>query len=175
MNKLFAAGILVTALAFAQSDNTSINGTVKDPTGAVVPNARITTRNETTGAMRVATTSASGTYVIPTIPAGPYTISIEAPGFKKFESSKNKVDPNLPATLDVTLEVGATAETVEVTASVAALQSETATVGKLVEGKQISELQLNGRNVLFLALLKPGVRGGSLAGFSFDVDRKSVV
>ncbi|MGH9723386.1 MAG: carboxypeptidase regulatory-like domain-containing protein [Bryobacteraceae bacterium] len=157
---------VITGAALAQSDNTSVLGTVKDPTGSTVPGAKVTLRNDATGAVRQTTTSATGSYVIPSIPSGFYTLTVEAPGFKKSESSRNKVDPNLPAVIDAMLEVGATTETIEVVASVGAIQTETSTLGKLVEGKQISDLQLNGRNPIFLALLKPGVRGGSLAGFS---------
>jgi len=155
---------------WAQSDNTSVNGTVKDPTGAAVPNAKITLRNDNTGATRETTSSAAGTYVIPSIPSGTYTLTVEVQGFKKFETKSNKVDANLPATIDATMQVGGVSETVTVEASASAIQTETSALGKLVEGKQLSDLQLNGRNPIFLSLLKPGVRGGSLAGFSFDLN-----
>ncbi|MBM3740583.1 MAG: TonB-dependent receptor [Acidobacteria bacterium] len=160
--------LLATTL-FAQSDTTSVNGVVRDPSGSAVPNAKIILRNEATGALREATSTQTGNYVVPSIGSGFYTITVEAPGFKKFESSKNKVDANLPATVDVALQIGQTSEVVEVTASVGAIQTATAQLGRLVEGKQLSDLQLNGRNPIFLALLKPGVRGGSLAGFSFGL------
>jgi len=160
---------LLGSAVFGQSDSSSINGTIKDPSGAAVPNAKVVAKNEATGETREALSSGSGTYVIPSIKSGFYTLTVEVAGFKKFESKNNKVDANLPATLDVDLSIGQTSETVEVTATVAAVQSETAQLGRLVEGKQLSELQLNGRNPIFLALLKPGVRGGSLAGFSFGL------
>jgi hypothetical protein len=161
--------LLTAAVTFAQSDSTSINGTISDPSGATIPNAKVTARNQNTGATRDAVTSSAGTFVIPSIPSGIYSLTIEAAGFKKFESKSNKIDANLPATIDAVMQVGNTTETVEVTATVSAIQTETSTLGKLVEGKQLSDLQLNGRNPVFLALLKPGVRGGSLAGFSFDL------
>lgn len=155
---------------WAQSDNTSVNGTVKDPTGAAIPSAKITLKNDNTGATRETASSAAGTYVIPSIPSGTYTLTVEVQGFKKFESKSNKVDANLPATIDATMQVGGVSETVTVEASASAIQTETSALGKLVEGKQLSDLQLNGRNPIFLSLLKPGVRGGSLAGFSFDLN-----
>ncbi len=163
--------LLVAAVAtsFAQSDSTSINGTVLDPTGAPISNAKITARNQNTGATREVGTSNAGTYVIPSLPSGVYSLTVEVAGFKKFESKNNKIDANLPATLDAVMQIGSLTETVEVQATVSAIQTETSTLGKLVEGKQLSDLQLNGRNPIFLALLKPGVRGGSLAGFSFDL------
>ncbi|MEP7361845.1 MAG: carboxypeptidase regulatory-like domain-containing protein [Acidobacteriota bacterium] len=162
---------LLAALSlFAQSDSTSINGTITDPSGAPVANARVVARNQSTGATREGTTSGSGTYVIPSIPSGNYTLTVEVAGFKKFESKDNKIDANLPATINAAMQIGAVTETIEVAATVSAIQTETSTLGKLIEGKQLSDLQLNGRNPIFLALLKPGVRGGSLAGFSFDLN-----
>lgn len=156
--------------AFAQSDNSTANGVVRDPSSAVVPNAKITLKNQANGLTRETKSNESGNFVIPTIPSGMYTLTVEAAGFKKYESKDNKVDPNLPASFDVALQVGQASEVVEVTATAAALQTESGAVGRIVEGKQISDLQLNGRNPVFLALLKPGVRGGSLAGFSFAMD-----
>ncbi|MCX6592129.1 MAG: carboxypeptidase regulatory-like domain-containing protein [Acidobacteria bacterium] len=162
--------LLAAVAAFAQSDSTSINGTVTDPSGAAIANAKVVAKNERTGAVREVATSSAGTFVIPAIPAGLYTVTVEVAGFKKYESKNNKIDPNLPATMDAVMQVGTTTETVEVTATVGAIQTETSTLGKLVEGKQISDLQLNGRNPLFLSLLKPGVRGGnSLANFDFGL------
>lgn len=169
-----ARAVLLASLAvsgiWAQSDNTSVNGTVKDPTGAAVPNAKVVLKNDNTGAVRETISSAAGTYVIPSIPSGTYTLTVEVQGFKKFESKSNKVDANLPATIDVTMQVGGVTETVTVEATAAAIQTETSALGKLVEGKQVSDLQLNGRNPLFLSLLKPGVRGGnSLANFDYGL------
>ena len=161
--------LLTTAAIFAQSDSTSINGTISDPSGATIPNAKVIARNQNTGATREAATSSSGTFVIPSLPSGLYSLTVEVAGFKKFESKNNKIDANLPATLDAVMQIGNTTDTVEVQATVSSIQTETSTLGKLVEGKQLSDLQLNGRNPIFLALLKPGVRGGSLAGFSFDL------
>ena len=161
--------VAAAATSFAQSDSTSINGLITDPTGAPISNAKVTARNQGTGATREAASSNTGTYVIPSLPSGIYSITIEVAGFKKFETKNNKIDANLPATISAVMQIGSLTETVEVQATVAAIQTETSTLGKLVEGKQLSDLQLNGRNPIFLALLKPGVRGGSLAGFSFDL------
>jgi len=161
--------LCVTGAAFAQSDTAQISGTVKDPTGAVVANANVSVRNEATGIERRTVTNEAGVYVAASLPPGYYTVTVEATGFKKFITIKNKLDPNVPATVNAGLDVGTVTETVEVTASVIQLQSETATVGKLIEGRQIKDLMLNGRNPLFLALLKPGVRGGALSGLSFGL------
>jgi hypothetical protein len=161
--------LAISITGFAQSDNASISGYVKDSTGAVVANAKVVVKSEATGIERAATTNNEGYYIITNLPPGIYRITAEASGFKRYEETGKKIDPNIAATTDVTLQTGQLTETVTVTASVTSLQTETATVGKLVEGKQIEALQLNGRNPLFLALLKPGVAGGSLAGFSYGL------
>lgn len=101
-----------------------------------------------------------------------YTPTIELAGFKKYESKDNKIDASLPASFDVTLQVGSATEVVEVSATAAALQTESGAVGRLIEGKQLSDLQPNGRNLIFLALLKPGVRSGSmLSSFSYGMSQ----
>ena len=162
--------MLWTVCLWGQSDNSTVNGIVKDPTTAVIPNAKITLKNEATGLFRQAQTNESGVFVIPIVPPGMYTLSAEAPGFKKYESKSNKVDPSMPASFEVVLQIGTASEVVEVVATASPLQTESGAVGRLVEGKQISDLQLNGRNPIFLALLKPGVRSGStLASFSFGM------
>jgi hypothetical protein len=166
---VLAALLLVALPAFAQSDNSQISGYVKDSAGAVVANAKVTVKNEATGIERTASANAEGYYVVTNVPPGIYTITAEASGFKRHEETGKKVDPGISATADIALQAGQVTETVTVTATATALQTETATVGKLVEGKQIEALQLNGRNPLFLALLKPGVGGGSLSGFSFSL------
>src|SRR3954447_15296444 len=161
--------LLMGFSAYAQSDNANVNGVITDPSGSAVPNAKVTIKNQANGLTREANSNESGVYSIPTVPPGLYTMSVEAAGFKKYESKDNKVDPSVPANISAALSVGALTETVEVTATASQLQTESGALGKIVEGKQIQDLQLNGRNPIFLALLKPGVRGGSLAGFSFDM------
>jgi hypothetical protein len=112
-------------------------------------------------------TNEQGYWIIPSVPPGNYTVTVEATGFKRGVSTGNRLEPSVALNVAPTLEVGDVSQSVEVVASAATIQSETATVGKLVEGRQIKDLMLNGRNPLFLALLKPGVRGGALSGFSF--------
>jgi hypothetical protein len=168
--ELRIAGLLfVAALAFGQSDNANVNGVILDPSGSAIPDAKVRLTNEATGLTREVVSNASGRYSIPTVPPGAYTLTVEAAGFKKFESTGNNIVSSVPANLSATLTVGAVTETVEVTATATQLQTESGALGKVVEGKQIQDLQLNGRNPIFLALLKPGVRGGSLAGFSFEL------
>lgn len=157
------------ALVVAQSDNVNVSGVVQDPSGAGVPQAKVTLKNQQTGLLREAATNESGFYSIPTIPPGYYTLSAEASGFKKFESRDNKVDAGVPANISATLTVGALTETVEVQATTTPLQTESGALGRVVEGRQLQDIQLNGRNPIYLALTKPGVRGSSLSSFSYGM------
>ncbi|HEX7958487.1 MAG TPA: carboxypeptidase-like regulatory domain-containing protein, partial [Terriglobales bacterium] len=154
--------ILFSGVLFAQSDLGGISGFVKDPSGAIVPNAKIIVRNDR-GIERQATTNENGYYIITNIPPGLYTMTAEASGFRTFQSKDNKLDPSASLVIDATLTVGAEAQTVEVLGSAAQLQTESATVQKLITREQIDSLELNGRNPVGLASLVPGARGGTLA------------
>ena len=160
---VLAACAVVLPAAFAQSDNAQISGFVRDNSGASIPGASVTVKNEATALERVTKTNESGYYVVSSIPPGYYTVTVGATGFKRFVKSQNRLDASIPITVDAVLQVGDVAETVEVVASVANVQVESATVGRTIEARQIEDMMLNGRNPLFLALLKPGVRGGSLS------------
>ena len=159
-----AMGILclMASFALAQSDTSQITGIVRDASGALVPNAKVAAVNETTGIERSATTNQDGFYTLTNLPPGPYTVSVEAAGFRKAVSKNNRLSASIPLSVDVSLEVGAVAETVEVTASVATVQADSATVGRTIESQQIANMALNGRNPLLLAQLKPGVRSTSM-------------
>jgi hypothetical protein len=159
--------ILFCAQSLAQSDNAAISGFVRDAQNAVVPNAMVIVKNEANGVEHRTATNESGYYIVSNIPPATYTVRVEAKGFRTFEQAGNRLTPNINASVDVKLEVGAVTETVEVTASVAVLQSESATIGKLVDRTQIDSLELNGRNPIFMAQLVPGTRGNTLASLSF--------
>ncbi len=161
--------VLSSLLAFAQSDNAVLSGFVKDSAGAVVPNAKVTVRNEERAFERSTTANGEGYYVISSLPPGIYTITVESAGFKLYKESNRKLDPNLTSNLEVSLQTGQVTEVVNITASSSQVQTESATVGRLVETKQVEYLQLNGRNPLFLSQLKPGVQGGALGGNSFGL------
>src|SRR5690348_2533878 len=158
----FAAGSLL-----AQSDLGRISGFVKDPSGATVANAKVTIHSST-AVDRQATTNESGYYVITNVAPGLYTVTVEVAGFQKYESKDNKLDPSADLVIDATLAVGSANQTVEVSASAVRLQTESATVEKLVTRDQIDALELNGRNPIFMANLVPGTRGGNLANLSFN-------
>ena len=154
----------------AQADTAQLSGYVRDASGSVIPGATVVITNEATGVAREVQSNENGYYVVSALPPAYYTVAVEAEGFKRGVQTNNKLDANLASQVDVVLEVGAITESIEVRAQAVQLQSETATVGRLVEETQIKNITLNGRNPLFLAMLKPGVtRSGSLAGFSFGL------
>jgi len=160
--------VIFSGAVFAQSDLGTINGTVRDPSGAPVPNAKVVVKNQASGSERTVTTNQGGLYSVTNIPPGMYDVSVDAPGFKKYASSNNKLDPASTLGVDAALTIGAASETVEVSAAATQLQTETASVQKLVTREQIDALELNGRNPVGLASLVPGARGGNLAGLSFN-------
>ena len=143
--------------AFGQTTTTaSISGTVMDPNGAVVSGATVTVKNNATGAEFRATTSSNGAYAVPALAAGIYTVTIEASGFKKAVVQDAQVLTATPATVNVTLEIGAASESVVVQGGAEVLQTQSANVSTTIQGRQITELPFTSRDALDLVLLLPG-------------------
>ncbi len=165
------AGLLSCgAAAFAQTDIGSIGGFVKDPSGGVIPKAKVVVKSEATGQEHPLTTNDSGYYIVPNLAPGFYTVTAEAAGFKKFDSTHNKLDSNSALSIDATLVVGNATETVEVTAAAEAIQTETGAVQSEVTGAQIQAQELNGRNPIYMAQMLAGVRASATMGdFNFTV------
>src|SRR5262249_9636324 len=134
--------------------------------GGFVPGAKITLKNETTGVDRNTNTNEAGYYVFTSVPPGFYSLSAEAKGFKRYETTHNKLDPNSTVSIEVNLQVGAATEMVEVVASAQVIQTESAAVQKLITREQIDMMELNGRNPVGLVGLLPGVRGGTAASLT---------
>ncbi len=155
-----SASLLSPAALYAQSDNSAVTGTVTDSAGAVVPGAKVTVTNETTGLTRTVTTNASGAYSINGIAPGKYTVSVEATGFAVESVRGNNIDPSLPATVNLSLKVGSGGETVEVTAEETPLNADTSTLGRVITSNQIDNLPLSGRNPIYAALTKAGITSG---------------
>src|SRR4051812_15824277 len=133
----------------------SLGGTVLDQNGAVVPNATVTVKGQG-GQDFTVTTTENGTYRIPAVDNGLYTVTITAPGFKKSVTTNVKVDVGLPSTVNANLEVGNLEQIVEVTSGGEVLQTQTATIGTSITGRQITETPLASRNALDLVALLPG-------------------
>jgi Carboxypeptidase regulatory-like domain/TonB-dependent Receptor Plug Domain len=162
--------IFISVAAFAQSDVGTIVGFVKDQSGAVVPNAKVTIQNEGTGELHTVTTDAEGHYAAPSLPPAYYSMTAEAKGFEKFASTHNKLDSNSTISIDAAVSVGAETQTIEVTGTASVLQTQSGAVQSQVTGQQIQNQELNGRNPLYMAQLLPGTRSGATLGdFNFAV------
>ncbi len=158
-------------IANAQSNFSSLSGTVTDPTGAVVPNARVTAHNNANGEERTVQTNDSGSYTITNLLPGDYTVKVEAKGFGTVEQRGTHLDPNIGSRYDAALKPGESSTTVTVQADANTLQTESAAVGQLVTSEQVRSIQLNGRNPIYLSQLEPGVaRNAPLSSFNFTPD-----
>jgi outer membrane receptor protein involved in Fe transport len=150
---------LSAALAFGQAEigGATLNGTVGDPSGAAVPNAKVTVASPQTGFTRTTTTNASGLYSFPQLPVGTYDLTVEANGFKLTKRTGVTLTVGAVATVDVPLEVGGTQETVSVTAEVPVVETTRSQTSTTVTTEQVGNLPINGRNFLDFTVLTPGV------------------
>jgi len=153
----FFVVLLTASTAAMAQDNATINGTVVDSTGAVVPNAAITITNPATGQVRESVSNTSGAYRFANVGVGTYTLSASVSGFQKYTKTDVVVDVAATVEADITLTVGSQSQTVTVAAEALQVQSETSEVSTLISGEQVSQLATNGRNVTSLAALGLGV------------------
>jgi Carboxypeptidase regulatory-like domain len=153
---------LLSGGAFGQVTSGTIFGVVKDPSGAVIPKASITARDPAIGVTRGVTGSDDGTFSIPNLPPGTYSITVEAAGFKSLKKSGILLSAadRLNAG-DFSMSVGAESASVTVTADAAQLQLQenSGERSELITGKQLNDVAMNGRNVLDYMRLVPGVAG----------------
>src|SRR5262249_45177645 len=148
--------LLLTVVLFGADPTGSIGGSVLDPSGAAVPKVRILVTNTATSLNRETLTATDGGFVFPVLPVGPYTVAVEAPGFRRFEQRGIVVAANVNVTVPVILQVGETSDTVTVEAKAALVETRAGTLGQVVDQQKIVELPLNGRNAATLVLLAPG-------------------
>ena len=163
LEKLALVLLAVTLLALtpaagrAQNVYGTIAGTITDSSDAAISDATVTLTNKDTADKHTIATDASGNYVFVDILRGTYKLEVEKSGFKKFVREPILVQIESGLRVDATLQVGAQSETVEVTSETPLLQSETQSLGQVVEQRSVTELPLNGRNPLALVALVPGV------------------
>ena len=148
-------GVLLAA-AFASGPTGTITGTVTDPSGAVVRNARITVLNEATNAVRTAETNDDGDFTAALLPPGRYRVTAESAGFRKSIFVDVTVDVDQTVRVDFALQVGSATEEVRVKDTPPAIQTDTSTLGQVVNNRLVQNLPLNERNFLNFALLVPG-------------------
>jgi hypothetical protein len=160
----------VPLLLTAQEFRSTVSGSIADPSGAAVPNAKIQAREKNTGARYETVSGSTGDYSLPFLPPGPYTLAVESGGFKKYLQDGINVTANQRLTIDITLQLGEQVESVTVTADAAMLQSATASVGQSIGASQIASLPMNGRTPLTLAQLSFGITPSSDPRFTRPFD-----
>jgi hypothetical protein len=141
--------------AWSQS-TAQISGTVTDPSGAVLPGVQITATQTDTGIVRTTISDEAGVYALPNLALGPYRLEASLPGFRTFVQTGIVLQVNTNPVINVALQVGQVAETVEVQANAALVETERTSVGAVIENQRILELPLNGRNVFDLIQLSGG-------------------
>ena len=160
---IFIFLLLALPLA-AQVDHAALNGSVTDASGALIQGATVEAVSSATGFRRQAATDTDGTYQIPGLPIGAYTVTVSKQGFKSADFRAVDLSVGQPRTLDARLEVGSTTESVEVSVALETLNRTNAEVGGLVEPSQIQEIPVDGRNWASLMLLVPGAVNYGNAG-----------
>ena len=157
---VFCALSSMISTGYSQNIRGTILGTITDESGGAIRGAKVTAHQTSTGLSRTELTNDAGEYSIPQLPVGQYTLEVEQPGFKKMGRTGIELRVDDKVRIDVSLTVGQLAETVAVEASVPVVSTDSATVGNVIDNKQVTELPLNGRNFLQLNLLVPGANQG---------------
>jgi hypothetical protein len=152
-----AAGFSVPASA-QQRSSAAVYGTVSDSQGAVTPGAAVTLLQTETGQSRNTTTNGEGGFQFPLLPVGPYEVTVQHAGFKRYEQKGLLLQVNDNIKIDVHLELGEVSTTVAVEASGVSVTTDSATIKEVVDSRRVVDLPLNGRNLADLTLLVPGVQ-----------------
>lgn len=154
---LCLSGLAASTLLMAQYDSAQINGTVRDQSGALIPNAKVQIDNRDTGLVRQTVTNNTGTYVLSQIPPGFYTITATASGFAPTAFTEVHLVLSESATFDFNLKPGSATQTVSVSAASVTLDTTSSSVGETLESESVNELPLAGRNYSILMTLQTGV------------------
>ncbi len=157
---LLCALLTLATPAFAQTTTGLVFGVVRDSAGAVMPGVTVTVIDSGTNARNEAVTDERGAFIVPQLPPGTYRIEAALQGFKSFVRTGIPVAVQQQFRMDIVLEIGQMAETVDVVAEASVLETVTSSVGKVVDNARIQALPLNTRNVYSLIYLTPGVTGG---------------
>jgi len=158
--------LLFSFYCYAQVNTADLLGTVSDPTGAVVPNASVTTTNLDTHDTKRVQSNTSGEYLITLLPAGRYSVTISAPNFKKIVQNEITLSAGDRRRNDILLSLGENSQSVEVNTAPPSLDTDTSSISTVVTEKQVQELPLNGRNFVQLAQLAAGANEGTPAALS---------
>src|SRR5262249_4912220 len=173
-NTLFASSLLLISIALVPRADAQavavaqVSGTVTDSSGAAIPNAAVTMTEVEKQTARSTVTDPSGLYVLPNLPVGPYKLEVQAKGFKNYVQTGIVLQVGSSVAVNVTLQVGAVSETIEVTAGTQMVETKESGVAQVIDEKRINDLPLNGRQATQLVLLSgasfqpPG--GNSMVG-----------
>lgn len=143
--------------ASAQVSTGQISGTVKDASGATLPGAMITVISQQTGLERQTTSNSDGFYLVSNLPPGPYRVRAEQRGFKNWEQENIQLTAGDRVSINPEMQIGAVNETVTIAATGEKVETDNGSVGQLIDGNQVRELSLNGRNLMTLLMIVPGV------------------
>ncbi len=167
----------IPAALFAQGTGGRILGRIADPTGAVLGSVRVTAINDATGVSRTVESNGSGDYGFPDLPVGTYTLSFELSGFKKDVRKGIALDVNQVITLNMTMQLGATQEVVDVTSEAPLVDTTSTQLGAVVNNRSVNELPLNARDTYQFLQLQPGVQSqlGSSGGTFYGSDDAGAV
>ncbi len=166
---LFAYGLALMPVALFAQATGSIRGTVLDPGGAVIPNAVIAAVERDTKFSRETTSSGSGDFTLPLLPVGTYDVTAKATGFQT-SSIEVRLDVDQKREINFTLALGGVQTEVSVTAAAPTVNTTSGELGGLVEGRQVANLPLNGRDITGLMLLLPGQVPENNSSFSFEIN-----
>jgi hypothetical protein len=153
---LCVAGLLSALLAWA-SVGGSISGTVKDPTGSVIPNAEVVVCEVNTGLLYHAHTDSKGYYTLPVLPVGSYELDVKVSGFRSYQRKSIVLDTNAALELDALMQLGSATETVSVSDDALHVETISTQMGEVITGRQMSAVPLDGRSYTDLLSLQPGV------------------
>ena len=157
----------------------TLQGTVTDPSGAVVPSAKVTVTQQATGLERATTGDAQGNYLVPALQPANYSLTVAAPGFREFIRNDITLQADQSATVNVTMELGQASQKVTVESSAILVDTVTGTQKQVINQTQMVELPLNGRNAAQLSFLvagaAPSIAGGALQGVSKQFPSQIVV
>ena len=155
--RVFCTAVLFFAVVAWASVGGSISGTVKDPTGKLLPTANVNVREVNTGLEYLARTDSKGYYTLPVLPVGNYELEIKVFGFRAYQRKGIVLDTNAALTIDAALQVGSTTETVSVSDDTLHVEAVSTQLGEVITARQMTTVPLDGRSYTDLLSLQPGV------------------